>query len=418
MNDIRDIDYLPSDFSNYTGDVDHLLNENIARIELLKMKVLEWPGLDDREKDHALNELDILRGAFIQVSSAADRHYATHEQDAVSAILPGADPANLKIEGIIGQNKQIAKVLRIIAKMAATDLTILLEGETGSGKELFARIIHLNSGRKKFVAVNCGAFPSDIIESELFGHIKGAFTGATSDRKGKFEEADGGTIFLDEIGDLELHAQVKLLRVLELGELQRVGSETPVKVNVKVIAATYKNLEKMVKEGAFREDLYYRINMCPLWIPPLRERRDEIGILFEFFLKQVGALVNKKAVVISTELQEFINHHYDFPGNIRELKNMAQYIAYIAGETPVTLADLPERYQNYHANELQNQLECSREQKKKLTYIRNDAEREYLIHLLEKYHGNVKKMCQEMAMSRARVYQLLHKFQLQAANYR
>lgn len=417
MNDMQDIDYLPSAFPDHSFDFDHLLNENIARIELLKMKVLEWPNLDYLEKDHALHELDILRGAFIQVSSA-NRHYAITEQDAVSAMLPGADPANLKIEGIIGQNKQIAKVLRIIAKMAATDLTILLEGETGSGKELFARIIHLNSCRKKFVAVNCGAFPSDIIESELFGHVKGSFTGASCDRKGKFEEADGGTIFLDEIGDLEPHAQVKLLRVLELGELQRVGSETPVKVNVKVIAATYKNLEKMVKEGTFREDLYYRINMCPLWIPPLRERRDEIGILFEFFLKQVGVSVNKKTVVISTELQDFINHHYDFPGNIRELKNIAQYIAYIAGEKPVTLADLPERYQKYHANKLQTQLESSLEQEKKLTYIRNDAEKEYLIYLLKKYQGNLKKICQEMALSRSRVYQLLHKFQLQAADYR
>jgi DNA-binding NtrC family response regulator len=158
--------------------------------------------------------------------------------------------------------------------------------------------------------------------------------------------------------------------------------------------------------------------MCPLWIPPLRERRDEIGILFEFFVKQVGALVNKKAVVISTELQDFINHHYDFPGNIRELKNMAQYIAYIAGETPVTLADLPERYQIYNANTLQTQSDSSWEQEKKLTYVRNDAEKEYLIQLLEKHRGNIKKICQEMALSRSRVYQLLHKFQLQAGDYR
>ena len=199
--------------------------------------------------------------------------------------MPGSEPANLKIEdlGIIGQNKQIEKVLKIIGKVAPTNLTLLLEGETGSGKELFARIIHLNSNRKKFVAVNCGAFPSDIIESELFGHVKGAFTGATSDRKGKFEEADGGTIFLDEIGDLELQAQVKLLRVLEVGDLQRVGSDKTVKVNVKVIAATHKDLEQMVENNEFREDLYYRINMCPLWIPPLRERRDEIEILFRHY---------------------------------------------------------------------------------------------------------------------------------------
>lgn len=417
MSTIQDIDYLPSDFADYSVSADHMLNENIARIELLKMKILEWPSLAETEKDQALGELDILRGALIQVSGAR-QHQSTTEQDAVSAMLPGADPANLKIEGIIGQNKQIAKVLKIIAKMAATDLTILLEGETGSGKELFARIIHLNSQRKKFVAVNCGAFPSDIIESELFGHVKGAFTGATNDRKGKFEEADGGTIFLDEIGDLELHAQVKLLRVLELGELQRVGSDQPVRVNVKVIAATYKNLEDMVKRGDFREDLYYRINMCPLWIPPLRERRDEIGILFEYFLKKACASIHKKSIVLSTELRNFINHQYDFPGNIRELKNIAQYIAHIADATPVTVADLPERYQTYTADRIRMRLNDPSEQGRKLDYVRDDAERDYLIGVLNKHHGNIRKICREMGLSRSRVYQLLHKFQLQAAHYR
>lgn len=417
MSTIQDIDYLPNDFADYGASTDHLLNENIARIELLKMKILEWPGTAEAEKDQALRELDVLRGALIQVSGAS-RHDPTTEQEAVSALLPGADPANLKIEGIIGQNKQIAKVLRIIAKMAATDLTILLEGETGSGKELFARIIHLNSQRKKFVAVNCGAFPSDIIESELFGHVKGAFTGATNDRKGKFEEADGGTIFLDEIGDLELHAQVKLLRVLELGELQRVGSDQPVRVNVKVIAATYKNLEDMVKRGDFREDLYYRINMCPLWIPPLRERRDEIGILFEYFLKKACALIHKKSIVLSTELRDFINHQYDFPGNIRELKNIAQYIAHIADESSVTIADLPQRYQTYHAAGLRIPRSDLSELGRKLDYVRNDAEKDYLIGILRKHHGNIKGICREMGLSRSRVYQLLHKFQLQAADYR
>ncbi len=418
MSESRDIDYLPADLSEHHFDAGHLLNENIARIEFVKMKILEWPGLSDMETSHILHELDILRGAFIQLSSTGQGFAAVEPQESLSAMLPGADPDNLKIEGIIGENKQITKSLRTIAKVAPTDLTILLEGETGSGKELFARIIHLNSNRSKFVAVNCGAFPSDIIESELFGHVKGAFTGATTDRKGKFEEADGGTIFLDEIGDLELQAQVKLLRVLEVGDLQRVGSDKTRKVDVKVIAATHKNLEEMVKKGEFREDLYYRINMCPLWIPPLRERRDEIEILFEYFLHKACATTHKQSVVLDAELRDFINHRYDFPGNIRELKNIAQYVAYIAGEAPVTLADLPERYQRYNLDKTKLDLDVIPEHVRELDYVRDGAEKEYLVSVLKKHHGSIKKVCLEMQLSRSRIYQLLNKFSLQAADYR
>jgi transcriptional regulator with GAF, ATPase, and Fis domain len=418
MNDRPDIDFLPTELPDYGADATTSLNENIARIELLKMKILEWPGLGEFETGNLLRELDILRAAFIQAVNAPPQTHALPEPVRISARLPGGEPDDLKIEGIIGQNKQIAHALKIIAKVAATDLTILLEGETGSGKELFARIIHLNSKRKKFVAVNCGAFPADIIESELFGHMKGAFTGATADRKGKFEEADGGTIFLDEIGDLELQAQVKLLRVLEVGELQRVGSDKTYRVDVKVIAATNKNLEEMVNTGEFREDLYYRINMCPLWIPPLRERRDEIEILFEFFLQQACATVNKKQAVLSGELREFINQRYDFPGNIRELKNMAKYIAYIASDAPVTIDELPRRYRQFEANRIKVDIDAIPEHVKQLDYVKEGAEREYLIGVMQKYHGNIRKICQEMQLSRSRVYQLLNKFHLQAADYR
>ncbi|MFZ0254442.1 MAG: sigma-54 dependent transcriptional regulator [Gammaproteobacteria bacterium] len=417
MNERQDIDYLPVDLSHQTLDTGHLLNENIARIEFVKMKALEWPGVSEQEKSHLMRELDILRGSLIQLSSTG-RGYAATEPEPLSAMLPGADPDNLKLEGIIGRNPRIVKVLKTIAKVAATALTILLEGETGSGKELFARIIHLNSNREKFVAVNCGAFPSDIIESELFGHVKGAFTGATGDRKGKFEEADGGTIFLDEIGDLELQAQVKLLRVLELGELQRVGSEKARQVNVKVIAATHKNLEQMVANGQFREDLYYRINMCPLWIPPLRDRRDEIEILFEYFLQEACATTHKESVILNENLRDFINNRYHFPGNIRELKNIAHYVAYIAGDAPVTLSDLPERYQRYDREAQPVGPEDVPADMRELDHVRNGAEREYLTSVLRKHHGNMKKVCREMQLSRSRVYQLLNKFNLHAADYR
>lgn len=415
MNERPEIDYLTPYTLEETGNVGDLLNENIARIELLKMRILDWPGLGIMETEDMLRELDILRGAMMQTMGLASQHLNA-AQPQTSSLMTGAEPSTLKLEGIIGQNKHIAKALKIITKVAPTDLTILLEGETGSGKELFARIIHLNSNREKFVAVNCGAFPTDIIESELFGHVKGSFTGATSERKGKFEEADGGTIFLDEIGDLVPQAQVKLLRVLEVGEIQRVGSDRTFKVNVKVIAATHKNLETMVKEGDFREDLYYRINMCPIWIPPLRERRDEIGILFEHFLNAACAKINKNPARLDAELREFINYVYDFPGNIRELRNIAHYIAYIADDNkPVMLDHLPERYQKYR---LKTNGEDAPEDLRQIDLVRQEAEKEYLIGMLKKYHGNIKKVCAEMHLSRSRIYQLFSKFNIQAAHYR
>ncbi len=418
MDDRPDIDYLPPEPPESGANIGALLNENIARIELLKMKVLDWPGSSDWERGSILHELDILRGTLLQVFNTVHQSHVAHEHAHAAATLPGNEPWELKIEGIIGQNKQIAKILKVISRVAATDLTVLLEGETGSGKELFARIIHLNSKRKAFVAVNCGAFPADIIESELFGHVKGAFTGAVGERKGKFEEADGGTIFLDEIGDLELQAQVKLLRVLEVGELQRVGSDSTYSVDVKVIAATNKNLEEMVQEGEFREDLYYRINMCPLWIPPLRERRDEIEILFEYFLQQACAAIDKKNVVLEQRLRAFVYKRYHFPGNIRELKNMAKYLAYIATDAPVRLEDLPERYQKYDADRIKLDPEALPNHVKRLDYVKDDAEKQYLISVMQKHDGNIKRICQETQLSRSRIYQLLNKFNLQPADFR
>lgn len=389
------------------------LNEHIARIEALKIRILGYPELAERERHAIFRELDILRGAFIEV---ANRHVmARNSWSDLPAHLPAiarGDADQLILEGIIGQSEPIENLLRIIAKISATDLTVLLEGETGTGKELLARIIHLNSNRTKFVAVNCGAFPSGIIESELFGHVKGAFTGATTDRKGKFEEADQGTIFLDEIGDLELSAQVKLLRVLEQGELQRVGSDRSYRIDVRVIAATNKNLEKMVEFGQFREDLLFRLNVCPLSIPPLRERRDEIEMLMEFFFQEMCGGPDRLPKLDQT-LRHFIMEEYDFPGNIRELKNLAKYISCIAGAEPVTITDLPERYRRAHL--VGGTREVAPED---MLAVRQDAEREYLIKILEKHRGNVSKVCNETALSRSRVYQLLKQFDLKPGGFR
>jgi len=222
----------------------------------------------------------------------------------------------------IGSSKAIKERLEIALRAAQTDSSVLLLGESGVGKELFAEQIHLHSPRANnpLIRVNCAALPESLLESELFGHVKGAFTGATSDRRGRFELADGGTIFLDEIGDLPLTLQVKLMRVIQSKTFDRVGGAEPVKVDVRIIAATNKDIEKEVEEGRFRADLYYRLNVLPIYIPPLRERREDIPLLAEFFLKRFNREVKKQIGGFSPEAMDLLLS-FAWPGNVRELEN-------------------------------------------------------------------------------------------------
>jgi len=417
---VDDFEYVPSSWQGLTYDhtspVDmrELVNENIARIESLKIKLIEIPTLSQRERDLLFQELDILRSAFIDVSSSQFR------SEGEGPSVPEKSYSfkdDLIIEGIIGSSPAIQQVLKLISSIAPASLAVLLEGETGTGKELFARIIHQNSRRNKFVAVNCGAFPSGVIESELFGHVKGAFTGATSDRKGKFEEAHDGTIFLDEIGELEPFAQVKLLRVLEVGEIQRVGSDQTRRVNVRVIAATNRNLEAMVQQGKFRDDLYYRINMCPLYLPPLRERRDEVPILLEYFLEEACAKQNKPVPKIDAELRHFLYSIYDFSGNIRELKNISQYMACIGNpERPVMRSDLPLRLRG-DAPPPSTDLKTADIHQSR-TMILRKAELTYWQDMLKQHKGSIKTICDQTKLSPSRVYQVLEKLKLKPKLFR
>jgi formate hydrogenlyase transcriptional activator len=226
---------------------------------------------------------------------------------------------------IVGSSGPLRKVLADVSKVARTDSTILILGETGTGKELFARAIHRRSGRaaRAFVGVNCAAIPTSLIASELFGHEKGAFTGAAQRRQGRFESANGGTIFLDEIGDLPWDIQITLLRVLQEREIERVGSDKPVPVDVRVLAATHRDLEKLVSEGKFREDLFYRLNVVPVMVPPLRERVTDIPVLAEYFIAQFGKKVGKKFGTIDKKTME-IMQAYNWPGNVRELQNVIE----------------------------------------------------------------------------------------------
>jgi formate hydrogenlyase transcriptional activator len=246
---------------------------------------------------------------------------------------------SLMFEEIVGSSQSLRKVLRAVDKVAATDSTVLILGETGTGKELIARAIHKRSPRfpRAFIRVNCAAIPSELIASELFGHEKGAFTGAVDRRIGRFEAADGGTLFLDEIGDLPAETQITLLRVLQEREFERIGSTKPVQVDVRVLAATNRDLAADVDEGDFRRDLYYRLNVFPINVPPLRERIEDIPLLAEYLVQRYAKKAGKKLTTIDRSTLE-IFQNYDWPGNIRELQNVIER-AVILCETPVLYVD-------------------------------------------------------------------------------
>ena len=246
--------------------------------------------------------------------------------------------------GIIGNSELLTRALEIALRVAPTDLSVLVTGESGVGKEFFPKIIHDNSARKhgKYVAVNCGAIPEGTIDSELFGHEKGAFTGAVDSRKGYFEEADGGTIFLDEVGELPLSTQVRLLRVLQTGEFIRVGSAKVQKTNVRVVAATNNNLQRAIADGRFREDLYYRLNTVPIEVPALRERPEDIYLLFRKFASDVAVQYRMPAITLDSSAREMLEH-YSWRGNIRQLKNVAEQISAIEQSREIT-AQILSRY--------------------------------------------------------------------------
>lgn len=232
--------------------------------------------------------------------------------------------------GIIGNSTALNRAIDVAVQVAPTDLSVLITGESGVGKENFPQIIHAYSHRKhgQYIAVNCGAIPEGTIDSELFGHEKGSFTGATSDRKGYFEVADGGTIFLDEVGELPLATQVRLLRVLETGEFIKVGSSTTQKTNVRVVAATNVNVQQAIREGKFREDLYYRLNSVPISVPPLRERKEDIHLLFRKFAADFAEKYNMPPVRLTEDAHQMLTNYY-WNGNVRQLKNITEQISVI-----------------------------------------------------------------------------------------
>jgi len=249
---------------------------------------------------------------------------------------------NHRIEGIVGESGRMIEVLSLVRRVAPSEATVLIRGESGTGKELIAKAIHYASTRASgpMIRVNCAALPETLLESELFGHEKGAFTGAVAARQGRFELAGKGTLFLDEIGDLPLPLQAKLLRVLQEREFERVGSSKPIRVDVRMLAATHRNLEALVKAGEFREDLYYRLNVVTVVLPPLRERREDLSLLMDHFLRRFAERNRKMIRGFTREARELLLR-YDYPGNVRELENIVERAVVLTRDDVIGTTDLP-----------------------------------------------------------------------------
>ena len=252
-------------------------------------------------------------------------------------------------ENILGRSDALLYVLEQTARAALTEATVLIHGETGTGKELLAKAIHFNSTRKDrpFVTINCGAIPRELLESELFGHVRGAFTGAVADKKGKVEIADRGTVFLDEIGEMPLELQVKLLRLIQQGELAKVGATATTSVDVRIVAATHRDLNAMIEDGTFREDLYYRLSVIPLDLPPLRERVEDIPELALHFFQKIQQKHGRPDLILPASLFPYFSG-YRWPGNVRELENVIERIVVMARADEITLDDLPEPLRRQH----------------------------------------------------------------------
>lgn len=305
------------------------------------------------------------------------------------------------MDKVVARSSEMQGLLQQVARVAGTDATVCISGETGTGKEVIARVIHCNSPRrtKSFVAVNCAAIPETLFESELFGHLKGSFTGAHQNKRGLFHAADKGTLFLDEIGEIPLPLQGKLLRAIQQREILPIGAQVPSKVDVRILAATNMDLEQAVREGRFREDLYYRVQVVPLWIPPLRQRRQDIPSLAQFFLKQSTSRLNKPIRGFTPEaMQAMIT--YSWPGNVRELENIIERAVVMSAQDMITLELLP-----LNPGKTQGSIQP-------LTEAKESFERDYLRDLLRATEGNISRASQIAGRYRADFYKLLKKYGL------
>ncbi|HIJ65568.1 MAG TPA: sigma-54-dependent Fis family transcriptional regulator [Candidatus Hydrogenedentes bacterium] len=313
-------------------------------------------------------------------------------------------------EQIVGSAPAMKRVLEVVGKVAPTDSTVLLLGESGTGKEVLANAVHRLSARREmpFVAVNCAALPENLLESELFGHVKGAFTGAVADKSGLFEEADGGTIFLDEIGDMALVTQAKLLRVLQNGEIRRVGASTPDRVDVRVIAATNQDLEEAVAARAFREDLYYRLNVFQVRVPSLRERMDALPSLVAQFITRFNAKFGKSIRGLDDHAQALLQH-YDYPGNVRELESIIAHAVILCDGDVIRAQDLPDQLRDLRGRRLALPDYAS----ESLPSL-NEMEKGLIEAALAKLDGNQTEVAKQLGISRSTLWRKMKQYAISA----
>ncbi|GBF33273.1 acetoacetate metabolism regulatory protein AtoC [Desulfocucumis palustris] len=317
-------------------------------------------------------------------------------------------------DSFIGQSKDMQEIFKVIGKVADSDITVLIQGESGTGKEMVARAIHNNSRRNNlpFVKINCASIPEGLMESELFGHEKGSFTGAISQKPGKFELAHSGTVFLDEIGELSQLAQTKLLRVLQEKEFERVGGTRSIKVDVRILAATNRNLKRLVAEGKFREDLYYRINVVNVQLPPLRERKEDIPILFNNFLKKFSHKYNKQINGVSREALAVIES-YNWPGNVREMRNICEQAVVMTRGPAVLVEDLPISNNGGYSRDgngmgAQGQINFNRP----LKDIVSEVEKQAILNALNKNNWNRQETASALGLNRRSLYAKMKEYNL------
>ena len=327
------------------------------------------------------------------------------ELSAPSEKTSGEQTGTFNRSHIIGKSKEITEVLNTVARIARTNASVLITGESGTGKELIAEAVHINSQRatQPFVKVNLGGISQSLFESEMFGHKKGAFTDATSDRMGRFEMADKGTIFLDEIGELDLSCQVKLLRVLQDQTFEVLGDSRPRKTDIRVVSATNADLRRMVVEHTFREDLFYRINLITVKLPALRERREDIPLLARHFADRQATLNNLPRTEFSADALTFLSR-LPYPGNIRELKNLVERTILVSGKDILDASDLEKQYQRYEdANKDRASFEGM---------TLDEIERRTILQALERYKGNLSQVATALGISRAALYRRLEKYNI------
>lgn len=388
---------------------------------------IKMPGMDGMEMHRRIKSLNkdsvvIIMTAFASVETAVQAlkdgayDYITKPfdpDDLSHLIRNAASHINLKsenealknkitlenIENIVGNSKPMMRVLKEVESVAQSNSSVIITGESGTGKELIARAIHSNSSRKYFpmVTVHCGALSESLLESELFGHEKGAFTGAMFNRKGRFEMADGGTIFLDEIATISSKMQIELLRVLETKKFVRVGGHKEIESDFRVICATNRDLKKLVEEGLFREDLYYRLNVVNILIPPLRERPEDIPQLVDHFIKKYCTSMSRNLISIDKAAMKRLMEH-DFPGNVRELENMIERAIVVGNGREILLKDLP-----LGKNSVSTSYESL-----------EDLERNHILEMLNKYNWNISRSARALKVDRVTLYNKIKKFNLKA----